>query len=97
MFVNSSYCLLLIIFDNSRTGATKLLFVEQVLELAHELIDVFEGAIDGGEADVGDFVELVDFFHDEFAHGLDGDFFLVLLLEFALDAVDEVLDLVETH
>jgi hypothetical protein len=38
---------------------------EEVFEFAHELADIFEVEVDGGEADVGDLIEPFQPVHDE--------------------------------
>ena len=38
---------------------------EELFEFGFELVDVFEVAVDAGKADVGDGVELLEFFHEE--------------------------------
>ena len=40
-----------------------------MLELGLEFVDVFEVAVDAGEADVGDGVDLLEAAHDELADG----------------------------
>lgn len=47
---------------------------KQLLQFAFEGFDVFELAVDAGEADVGDFVDFFQGVHDVFADDFAGDF-----------------------
>ncbi len=64
-------------------------FVHQALEV----VDVFKAAVHAGKADVGNFVELFEFSHDEFANAGGGNFALSQGHEFFFDALNGVVDL----
>jgi len=63
--------------------------VHEGFELALERLDVFELAIDRGEADVGHLVEILEPRHDDGPDVLARDLFGALALDVALNAVDE--------
>ena len=54
---------------------------QQGFEFFQEVVDVFELAVDGGEADVGDFVDFVELLHDEFADDFGGNFAFVFVID----------------
>ena len=64
-------------------------FVHQALEV----VDVFKAAVHAGKADVGNFVELFEFSHDEFANAGGGNFALSQGHEFFFDALNGVVHL----
>src|SRR5256885_9444089 len=70
-----------------------LALVDQLLELAHELAHVLERPVHRGEPHVGDLVEAGELPHHRLADEGGGDLLLAHLLEAALDAVDDGLDL----
>src|SRR5687768_16106499 len=73
---------------SGRRGGTILFFrVQQVLELCHELADVAEMPVDGCEADVGHFIELLELLHHECTDFVRADFFFCALLQRALHAI----------
>lgn len=49
---------------------------EDFFQFDHELVHVFEGAIDGGKAHVGDVIEVINFADDFFSHLHGRDFFI---------------------
>ena len=53
----------------------------EVFDFADKIAGVAELAIDGGKADIGDFVQLLEGIHDLFADGRGGNFPSVFLLE----------------
>ena len=66
-----------------------------VAKLFHELFEILrlaEVAINRGEADVGDLVELRELFHCHFTYDFGRDFRLAQCFETSLDAVDDALD-----
>src|SRR5262249_25269111 len=73
----------------ARAGAP---FLDQVLELAHELADVFERPVHRREAHVCHLVELVQLAHDCFTNHRARDFLLTAFLQRLLDAVGGLLD-----
>src|SRR5215813_13059896 len=66
---------------------------DQVLELVQELVDVLELAVDGGEADVGDLVELAEALHDDRPDAGGRDLALLGVVEHGLDLVDDPVEL----
>src|SRR5262245_49230061 len=48
-------------------GLALVAVLQQALHLVHELVDVLELPVDGGEAHVGDLVELLQVLHHELA------------------------------
>ena len=52
-----------------------LFTLEDFFQFDHELVDVFEGAVDRGETDVGDIIKVIDFADDLFADLHSGYFF----------------------
>ena len=64
----------------------------ELLDLLAERVDVLEAAIDGGEAHVGDLVELVQLLHDELADHARGDLALAERAQPVADALDRGLD-----
>src|SRR5712671_4287418 len=70
-----------------------LALVDQLLQLAHELAQVLERAVHGGEADVRHLVEPGKLAHHRLADEARGHFLFAELLEPTLDAVDDRLDL----
>src|SRR4030095_6825058 len=60
---------------------------DQLLEFAHELVDVTERAVHGGEAHIGDRVERVQLPHDRLADDAARDLPLAALLDLPLDPV----------
>ena len=64
-------------------------FIHQALEV----VDVFKAAVDAGKTDVGDFVEFLEFTHDELANAGRGDFALAQGHELFFDAFDGVVHL----
>src|SRR4051812_13508662 len=66
-------------------------------ELTRELVDVAEGAVDGGEADVGDLVELAQRRHHLLAEPARRDLLLAELLRAPLDVTGDLLDLHDRH
>ena len=69
---------------------------EEVFELIHEFMDIFELAIDGGEPNVRDSVQTVKFLHHLFAHLRTLDLALPSLLEIEFDPVDDLFNDVDT-
>ena len=70
-----------------------VLGVGQILNFFFEVGDVREGPVDGGEADVGDLVEVSEAFHDVFADGGAGDLFEAAAPYFLFDAVEGCFEL----
>ena len=64
-------------------------FVHETLEV----VDVFKAAIDAGKTDVGHFVEVFEFAHDQLTNAGGGDFSLAERHEFFFDALDGVVHL----
>src|SRR5262249_60742570 len=64
-----------------------LLDVQQIFQLAHELAEVAEVAVDRREPDVRDFVELLQLLHDEAADLGRRDFLLRTILQRGFDAI----------
>ncbi len=62
---------------------------DEVFDFGEELGGVAEAAVDGGEAEEGDFVELFELVHDLAADDGGGDFAFVLGFDFVDDVVDE--------
>ena len=69
-----------------------LLFVEQFRDFVDEGADVFELAINRGEPDIGDFVDVLEFFHGEFADFARSDLFFQRVLQLRLDVGDSFFD-----
>lgn len=70
-----------------------LFFVPQELfQLVHELLDVFELSVNGGKPDVGHAVELMELLHHLLADLGTSDLPLALLLKVELDPVDDLLE-----
>jgi len=67
---------------------------EEVLELAHELLDILKLSVDRGKADVGYWIEGVQLLHDALADFAGWDLTLELLREFSLQLIDELLKIV---
>ena len=63
--------------------------LEELLQFFFELADVFEVAIDAGEADVGYGVEFLQLFHDEFANLAGGSFAVGGVHEEGFGGVDD--------
>src|SRR5687768_15231835 len=83
---------------SGRRGGTILFFrVQQILELRHELANVAEMPVDGGEANVGNFVELLELLHDERTDFVRADFFFRALLQRALDAIGDRFERRDAH
>jgi hypothetical protein len=66
---------------------------EEAFEFELEFVDVLEVAIDGGEADVGDGVDVFEAVHDEFADGGGGAFALWGVDDEGFDGVYDLLHL----
>ena len=66
---------------------------EQAFELDLELVDVFEVAVDAGEADVGDGVDVFEAVHDELANGRRRALALGRVDDEGFDGVDDLLHL----
>lgn len=66
----------------------------EALDFADELPDVFELAVDGDVADVGDRVDLVEFVHDLGTDDVGGDFGEVVAVEFGEDFFDGAVEAV---
>ena len=58
-----------------------LLLVEQFRDFVDERADVLELAVDRRKADIGDFVDVLEFFHGELADLPGGDLFFQRVLE----------------
>src|ERR1700757_4717464 len=70
------------------------------LELAEhgfEILGLAEVAIDRGEADIGDVVELAQMLHHDLADRLRGDFGLAAAFELAHDRRNHLLDPLRIH
>jgi RNA polymerase primary sigma factor len=65
------------------------LAADEVFDFGEELGGVAEAAVDGGEAEEGDFVEFFEFVHDLAADDGGGDFAFVLGFDFVEDVIDE--------
>ena len=63
--------------------------IEQPFQLFLEVADIFEVAVDTGEANVGDGVEAFEMVHDQFAHFAGGAFALGSVDLKALGSVDD--------
>ena len=70
---------------------------EGVLELAHKLLKISELAIDGGEAHVGDRIQIVELPHDALAHFLRRHLALERLRKLSLQRIDQRLELIHAH
>ena len=55
------------------------------LELFQKLVDVLEFPVHGGEPDVGDLIDLLEFLHDPLANNLRRHFLVELFMDFDLD------------
>ena len=64
----------------------------EIFYFADKVAGIAELAIDGGKADIGDIVHLLEAFHDLFADGGGGDFATILLFEFLHDLINGFLD-----
>src|SRR5438445_10693580 len=73
----------------SRRSYFRLVASDQVLQLVQELVDILELAVDGGEANVSDFIELAQAFHDARADLSGRHFALFRVVEPRLDLVDD--------
>lgn len=62
-----------------------LLLVEELRDLIDERADVLELTVDRSEADIGDFVDVLEFFHGELADLPGGDFLLEGVLQLGFD------------
>ena len=65
-------------------------FAEQPFQFFLEFADVFEVAIDGGKADVGDGVEALEVLHDQLADFAGGAFALGGIHEECFGGVDDL-------
>ena len=63
---------------------------EHALEFAHELVEVFELAVDGGEAHVGDLVELLELVHDGMIESTSRGF---VLRRYSQDEIEEIFEI----
>src|SRR5262249_57863457 len=70
---------------------------DQVLQLVEELVDVLELAVDGGEANVGDLVELAEALHDDRPDPGGRDLALLRIVQHRLDLVDDAVELDRGH
>src|ERR1700733_14435941 len=62
---------------------------QQAFQLVHEFLYVLEVEIDGGEADVGDFVELLEMIHQQAANFRGGAFAVGGLADVGLGFVND--------
>ena len=69
-----------------------LLLVEQFRDFVDERADVLELTVDRRKADIGDFVDVLEFFHGELADLPGGDFLFEGVLEGGLDVGDGFFD-----
>ena len=69
----------------------------QVFEGVYEVANAAKLAVDGGEADVGDFTFVFEAIENEFADFGAGDFALVALVEFGFDIIDDRVEAIEGH
>ncbi len=75
--------------EPQETAGGGSLAADEVLDLGEELGGVAKAAVDGGEAQEGDFVELFELVEDLAADDGGGDFALVLGLDFSGDGVHQ--------
>ena len=73
----------------SRDHYYVLLFLQQLVQLIHKGTDVLELTVDGGEADIGDLVHILQFFHDQLTDFGRGDLALHLILESLLNVIGD--------
>src|ERR1700681_836770 len=81
------------------TAASSLLLfaffaVQQVLDFLKHGVYIAEGAIDAGEADIGDLIHFAQVVHDQFADDAAGNFLFALAIDFLLDFFNGVFDIV---
>src|SRR6185503_6120624 len=84
--------------DLGRLGGLGLLtFLDEPLHLVHELGDVLELPVHGGEAHVGHLVELLEMLHHHLAQLLGGDLLLRPLVQLGLDLGHHVVHRLHAH
>ena len=66
--------------------------LSQRFQLVHELVDVFELAVDRGETNIGDLIQLMKLFHQLFTDDPALDFGFAHFLNAFLDAIRHVFD-----
>src|SRR5258708_15056961 len=71
--------------------------LQQIFQLAHEFLDVFEIHVDAGEAHVGDFIELFEAVHDHFADFGGGELAFGGFVHDAFDFVDDAFEFRRGH
>src|SRR5579883_837408 len=73
--------------------AVRLLVMEQALQFFEHGFHIFKGAVDAGEANIGDFVQVTQALHYALADDAAGQFLLALPVELLFDLRRSVLDL----
>ena len=68
-------------------------FFQDLVELAHEAVDVLELPVDRGKADIGDFVERLQALHDELADLFCRDLAVERILDGLFDLIGGALKL----
>ena len=69
----------------------------QLVYFFAERVDILEAAVDGGEADIGDFVELVQFVHHEFTDQPRRHFALAQRAQLVADVIHGGIDGFDRH
>ena len=74
-----------------------LFFAEQLVELFHKCIDIFELTVNRGEADISYLVDVLELVHSQLAYSHGGDLSVERALQLSLDVVHHLLYLFDRH
>ena len=84
---------MLLFMVKNRRNLKFLLFCKQLVKFIHKRVDVFELAVNRGEANVGNLVNALDLFHSQLADLRGRDLAVKAALDLCLDRINHCLDL----